>query len=393
VNTYQMEALQTAIDRGDIHLVKQAIDQGAQPKLLFIYAIRDIDSVDILALLLENGFNIHADANMIIRQWMGASESGSFRNNRPVKLDLLDFISGYCLEKPKEIEKFKSSILLKSLLFRIGLENNNLNIMKFAVLIGVNKNEALNAALNRYYAKNHGHSRKIDYAIIEFIVNANIEFTKDTITNAVCFKYSEVLDALSHMHDLEYGYEVAYRYENGTLLNYFTHRGVSKEAQSFAKMKVSASKGNIKELRKAVNEGANVKAIGTDVIVEVINKNRVEVLKYLHDAGLFLDTSLNMYLNEAMAHYKAYDAISYLIEQGLDITNVKNVPIDFKKRYPAIADMWEKRFSDIFEYTIYLAREVHPKVEGKEKEEVLKYIAALSTLPYVVKKSEEKSHA
>lgn len=386
-------ALQAAINISDVDLAKQAIDQGAKPEALFIYAIQDLDNTEILALLLDHGFNLHADANKMFNLWMGSSESGSWRNNRPAKLDVLAFISGYYLDKPDALIKFTSSILQKSLLFRLGLGNNILSMMKFAVLIGTNKNEALNSALNRYYAINRENTtRKIDYDIIEFLLNATTEFTEITISNAVFFKYREVLNALRRRQDLEYGYEIAYSYDKNDLCEFFIERGVSKKAQCVAKMKVSAIKGNLKALRKAVNEGADVNVIDTDVMVEVINKNHVEVLKYLHESGLFIDPSFNQHLNEAMRQHEAYDTLSFLIEQGLDITNVTNMPKDYKKQYPVFADMWEKGFSDIFDYTVYLAKEVHPKARGKKKEEILTIIAELSTLPYVVKMSQEKPH-
>jgi hypothetical protein len=388
-----LEALQNAINMGEVNFVKQIINQGAKPELLYIYALRDINSIEILEVLLDNGFNIHADANMIIRQWMGASESGSFRNGSPVRIDLLSFISQYYLDKPKELEKFSSSILLKSLLFRIGLENNDVNIMQFAILIGVEKNEALNSLLNRYYTKDEDNQKKKTYyEVIEFILKSNIVFKEITISNAVFFNYTEVLNVLESQNDLAYGYEIAYGYENDDLLVFFDKKGLSKELQKIAKMKVSAIKGDMKELRKVVDEGVDVKALDLDVVVQIINKNHVEVLKYLHSAGLVLDISLNAYLNEAVKFHKAYDTVSYLVQEGFDICNIKNIPLDYKELYPVLSDIWEKRFSDIFDYTVYLATQVLVKVDGKEKEEVLSNIAELSSLAYVIRKSQEKSN-
>jgi hypothetical protein len=388
-----LEALQNAINMGEVNFVKQIINQGAKPELLYIYALRDINSIEILEVLLDNGFNIHADANMIIRQWMGASESGSFRNGSPVRIDLLSFISQYYLDKPKELEKFSSSILLKSLLFRIGLENNDVNIMQFAILIGVEKNEALNSLLNRYYTKDEDNQKKKTYyEVIEFILKSNIVFKEITISNAVFFNYTEVLNVLESQNDLAYGYEIAYGYENDDLLVFFDKKGLSKELQKIAKMKVSAIKGDTKELRKVVDEGVDVKALDLDVVVQIINKNHVEVLKYLHSAGLVLDISLNAYLNEAVKFHKAYDTVSYLVQEGFDICNIKNIPLDYKELYPVLSDIWEKRFSDIFDYTVYLATQVLVKVDGKEKEEVLSNIAELSSLAYVIRKSQEKSN-
>jgi ankyrin repeat protein len=397
-----MGVLQAAINIGDLGLAKQAIHQGAKPESLFLSAILNLGSAEILELLIENGFDIHANKNMIVTEWMGTSAIGyKWKSGKP---DLLAFISEYYIDKPESIVKFNSlGPTEKSRLFRMGLDSNHFTMMKFAFMIGANKNEALNSALYRYYAKNdenstHTHatmfknhkSEKVDYEIIEYILSANIQFEKITISNAVCFQYTVLLNALSCMHDLEYGYEMAYKYEDDDLQDYFICRGVSKEVQHFAKMKVSASKGNIKELRKAVNDGANLEMLDTDVIVSVINENHVEVLQYLYEAGVLFDTSLNRYLNKAMGYHKAYETITYLVELGFDITSVKNIPREYKKRYPIVADMWEKRFRDIFDYTVYLAREVHPKVEGKEKEEVLGRVAQLSALPYVVKRSKGK---
>ncbi len=48
------------------------------------------------------------------------------------------------------------------------------------------------------------------------------------------------------------------------------------------------------------------------------------------------------------------------------------------------------RFKNIFEYTLYLARDIYPALEGKEKEEILKRVAQLSALVYVKKMSEER---
>jgi len=384
--------LLAAINIGDLDLAKQAIEQGAKPASLFLYAILNIANVETLQLLIENGFNIHADTNMILTEWMGSSPISSWEGRKLKRHDLLAFVTEYYLDKPKSIEKFRSwGPSDKSRLFRMGLDNNNLNMMKFSILIGVNKNESLNSALNRYHAKEHETSRKVSYEIIEYILDSGINFGQITITNAVCFNYTEILNAMSSMSDLEYGYEMAYTYENDALQNYFIDRGVCKEAQNFTKMKISAIKGNLKDLRNAVNNGANLDALGTDIIVEIINKNHVEILKYFHASGIVFDRSYNQYLNTAMNAHNAYESITYLIELGLDISSIGNIPRDYQKVSPSFFDMWEKRYRNVFNYTVYLAKEVYPRREGKKKEEVLKRIAELSTLPYVIKMSEEKS--
>ena len=399
-----MGVLQAATNIDDLDLAKHAINQGAKPASLYLNAVRNLSSPELLRLLIENDFDIHAEKNILLTEWMGSSLMGQ-RNWKAIKYDLMAFICEYYLEKPKSIEKFKSwSQSEKLRLFGEGLGSHNFIMMKFAILIGANENEALNSALNRYYEKSQGSmsstpstmlkshkSSKSDHGIIEYILNSNITFNKVTISNAVCFKYSELLHALSRIDDLEYAYEMAYKYEDDALCDYFIDRGVSKEAQSSAKIKVSAIKGNIKALHQAVNEGTDLQMLDTGFIVEVINENQLESLKYLYDLGLLVDTSLNVCLDKAMSYYKAYETISFLIEIGLDITCIKNISRPYKKKYPALFDMWEMRFSDIFDYTIYLAKEVHPNAQGKEKEEILQRIAQLSSLPYVIKMSQEKS--
>jgi hypothetical protein len=211
-----------------------------------------------------------------------------------------------------------------------------------------------------------------------------------TISRAVCFEFLDIVNAISNKDDLEYGYEMAYTYEKEELCQYFIDKGVSSDAQNLAKMRVSAKKGNIKELRSAINSGADIKALDRETLVEIIEKNQVAALKFLCEAGVSIDSSLNTYLNDAIARHKAYESVVYLIEQGLDITSIKNLPREFKKEYPLLADMRDKRFKNIFEYTIYLARDLHPTLEGKQKEEILKRVAQLSALPYVKKMSEEK---
>ena len=398
-----MGVLQAAININDYALVKQAIDQGAKAASLYINTVFNLDSIQILQLLIENDFGIHADNNAILTEWMGTSEKNRGGESKPIKYDLLAFICEYYLEKPNSIEQFKSwRSPDKSRLFRMGLSINNFKMMKFAVMIGVNKNESLNSALYQRYALKQGniHSNMLknhkgedlSHEIIEYLLNSNITFNKVTISNAVCFQYTELLDALSLSRDLEYGYEMAYKYKNDNSCKYFIERGVSKEAQYIARMNISAIKGDIKELRKAINDGANLQTLDLNVIVEVINQNQVESLKCLHDSGLLINSDLNQYLDTAMNQHQAYETITYLIELGLDITCVKNVPRPYKKKYPTISDMREKRFTDIFDYTIYLVKEIYPQAEGKEKEELLKTIAELSTLPYVIKRSEEKSH-
>jgi hypothetical protein len=396
--------LLAAINMSDFELAQKAINQGAKVKSLFLYSIIELASTKILKLLIENGLNIHAEKNTILREWIGASEIGGWGKKRVTKYDLLDFIASYYLDKTSSIENFQTlSLSDKSRLFRMGLDSNNFTMMKFAFLIGTNKNEALNSALYRYYANNHessvsthstmfknNKSEEIDYEIIKYIIDSDIEFEKATISNAVCFKYHTILEALHCSEDLEYGYEMAYKYEDNNLLDYFINRGVSKKAQSVAKMKVSIVKGDMKELHNAINEGASLQELDRSVIVEVINENQVKSLKYIHDSGVVLDLELNELLNNVMHQFKAYDSISYLVEQGFDITNVKNLPIAYKKRYPTLADMWERNFRDIFEYTVYLAKEILPTIDGKEKEMLLGRIAELSTLPYVIKRSQEK---
>lgn len=385
--------LLAAINIGDLDLAKQAIEQGAKPASLFLSAILTIANVEILQLLIENGFNIHANTNKILSEWMGSSAINWHGEKKTKRHDLLKFIIEYHLERPNSLEGFTSwNQSDKSRLFRMGLDTKDLNMMKFAVLIGVNKNESLNSALNRYYTKmQDSNNEKVNYEIIEYIINSNITFNEVIISNAVCFNYTELLNALSHNDDLEYAYEVAYSYENDSLQNYFIDKGVSKEAQHFTKMKISAIKGNIKDLRNAVHNGANLNTLGTDIIVEIINKNHVEILKYFHASGIVFDRSYNHYLNKAMNVHNAYESISYLIELGLDISSIGNLPQEYRNKYPSFSDMWEKRYRNIFNYTVYLATEVYPRREGKKKEDVLEKIAALSTLPYVIKMSEEKS--
>ncbi len=382
--------LLAAINIGDLDLAKQAIEQGIKPASLFLSAILTIANVEILQLLIENGFNIHADANIILSEWMGSSAINWHGEKRTQRHDLLKFIIEYHLQRPNSLEGFKSwNQSDKSRLFRMGLDTKDYNMMKFAVLIGVNKNESLNSALNGYYTKKQ--DEEVNYEIIEYILNSNIIFNKVIIANAVCFNYTEILSALRHNDDLEYAYEIAYSYENDSLQNYFIDKGVSKEAQHFTKMKISAIKGDIKDLRNAVHNGANLNTLDTDIIVEIINKNHVEILKYFHASGIVFDRSYNYYLNKAMNVHNAYESISYLIELGLDISSIGNLPREYRKKYPSFSDMWERRYRNIFNYTVYLATEVYPKREGKKKEDVLEKIAALSTLPYVIKMSERKS--
>ncbi len=382
--------LLAAINIGDLDLAQQAIEQGTKPASLFLSAILTIANVEILQLLIENGFNIHADANIILSEWMGSSAINWHGEKRTERHDLLKFIIEYHLERPNSLEGFKSwNQSDKSRLFRMGLDTKDLNMMKFAVLTGVNKNESLNSALNRYYTKKQ--DEEVNYEVIEYILNSNIIFNKVIISNAVCFNYTEILSALSNNDDLEYAYEMAYSYENDSLQKDFIDKGISKEAQHFTKIKISAIKGNIKDLRNAVNNGANLDTLGTDIIVEIINKNHVEILKYFHASGIVFDRSYNHCLNKAMNVHNAYESISYLIELGLDISSIGNLPREYRKKYPSFSDMWEKRYRNIFNYTIYLATEVYPRREGKKKEDVLEKIAEFSTLPYVIKMSEAAS--
>lgn len=381
--------LQAALNSDNFELAKQAVEQGAKPESLFLFAIQDFGSTKILQLLIENGFDIHADENALLTEWIGSCLPYEWGRKRSKREDFLAFIADYYIEKQESIEKFTFwRETNKSRLFRIGLDSNNVNMMKFSILIGADKSEAINVTLYRYYEKK---SEDFAYEIVEYLLNFDIEFDKVTISNAVSFNYAELLNALNRKDDLEYGYEMAYKYENDVLCKYFMDRGISKESQYATQMKISAIKGNLKALQEAIHYGADLKKIDTTVIVEIINENQIESLKCLYDAGLELTSKLNIYLDEAMRQHKAYETVAYLTEQGLDISSVKNLPREFKIKYPAIADMRENRFRDIFDYTMYLAKEIYPKIEGKEKEEILARIAALSSLPYVVKRSEGAS--
>jgi len=387
--------LLAAINLNDFKLAQQAINQGAKPASLFISAILKPGSTKILKLLLDNGFNIHAERNIILSQWMGSTLlSGWGDSNKFEQHDLLAFVADYYLDKPNAIEKFSTlRVHDKALLFKIGLSENHFNMMKFATLIGADKNEALNYALYRYYEQQKSNYQKIDYDIIAYLLNADIQFKKIIILNAVSFHYTELLNALSKPHDLAYAYEMAYKYQKEALQKYLIERGVSKEAQSIAIMKVAAIKGDMKTLRNTLNEGADIKAINQEVLIEIIHANQIESLKYLHASGVVLDASLNECLNNAMSMHKAFETISYLIEVGLDITYINHLPYEYKKQYPIMADMSEKRFNNIFSYTLYLAKVLYPTIKNKqkEKEEVLQKIAELSSMPYVIKRSKEKS--
>jgi len=396
--------LQAAIDRDDFELVKQAIDEGAQPQSLFIYAIRGLSSPKILQLLLENGFNIHAENNMILREWMGSSPIGGGEKWTSTQYELLACIFNYYLDRPDSIEKFNSlRVSDKKRLFLIGLYSNNFTMMKFAIMIGADKNEALNTAHRQYKSYKEGDIGSIystiykdnnlgvvDYKIIEYILNSDIKLNKMSISRAVCFEFMDIVNAIKEKADLEYAYEVAYSYEKEDLCQYFIDKGVSAYTQNLAKMRVSAIKGDIKALTNAVNAGADISELERETLVEILYKNQVQTLKFLCESKVGIDTVLNNYLNEAIANHKAYESVAFLIEQGFDITAIKTLPLEFKKAYPAFADMKEKRFKNIFEYTLYLARDIYPALEGKEKEEILQRVAQLSALDYVKKMSEER---
>jgi hypothetical protein len=396
-----MGVLLAAMKISDVALAKQAIEQGAKAHSLFLYAVANLESPEILELVIENGFNIHADKNLILTEFMGSSALGY--KWKAAKLPLLEFIAGYYVDKPASIEKFTSLRLSEKLrLFRMGLDSNHINMMKFAFLIGADENEALNSTFYRYYAhkeassvsnatmfQNHKHGR-VDYEIIEFMLATEPRFKEGTISNAVCFNYTELLSALKSDEDLAYAYEMAVKYQKEELCKALVERGVSKEAQHFAQMRVAVIQGDLKALRQAVNEGAKLEALDRATLLKVIQQNQVGSLHYLWESGIVFDKSFNQDLDKAMRFHKAYDAISYLVEIGLDITAIKIMPDEYKKAYPILADMWKRRFQNIFDYTLYLAKEVYPKTEGTDQEQILKNIAELSSLPYVLKRSEQK---
>jgi len=385
--------LQAAINRADVALAKQAIDQGANPASLFLSSILNPGSIEILALLLDNGFNIHADKNMILTEWMGSTVIHGWGDTKFERHDLLGFVAEYYVDKPEAIEKFKTLRLPdKSLLFRLGLGYNNYHIMKFAFLIGAEANAALNSALHRYYAsKKREPNKTVDYDIIAYLLSHPIAYKKATISNAVCFGYRELLEALCRMEDLAYAYEMALKYQKPDLLSYFKDKGVSSQAQTLAKMKVAAIQGELKALAQAFQEGAKIEQVDQTLIEEVIYENQVASLQYFSDLGLLYDAPLNDCLNKAMALNRAFETISYLVECGLDITAVNKLPKEYSKKYPILADMWTKRFRNIFDYTLHVVQEVYPKTEATQQEAVLRNISQLATLPYVIKRSKEAS--
>ncbi|MBN2816417.1 MAG: hypothetical protein JXQ67_07005 [Campylobacterales bacterium] len=379
------KALMQACEEGDVVAVKESLAKGAKTTSLFKYTLFNLESTEILQLLLESGFNIYADVNEIVSHWMGG-----WRDSRPTKLVLLDFFCSYYLQQADALERFSTLILNKSLLFRLGLDDNNINIMKFAVLIGMQKSVVLFSALNRYYTNNSTY-KKIDYEIIEYLLSLEIELNEENIARAVCFGYTEIIETLSSIDELEYGYEMAYLYNKADMCQYFIGRGVSKEAQNFTKMKIAAMRGDVKILRKVVNDGAELAMIDEKSLVEIIRQNRAEVLEYLYESGFVFSHSLQEHFYELMHNYTAYDALSYLFSIGFDITTLKSLPREYKKHSPAFADMFERGIGDVFDYTLYLAKELYPNVDQSQKELLLQRVAELSTLPYVRKKSEEKS--
>lgn len=401
-----MSVLQAAITIGDFDLAQQAIRQGADVKSLYIYAVRHISNTQILELLLENGFNLHAENNMMLSEWMGSSKIAGGESWTSTNDELLAFVLEYYLKNPHLMEKFYSlRVPDKKRLFLIGLYSNNLTMMKFAIMIGADKTEALNTAHRQYHSYKSGNVGSIystlykknkegvvDYAIIEYLLASNIKFNQMTIARAVCFEFHDILNAIREKEDLEYAYEMAYQYENDALCQYFRDKGVSIEAQNRAKMRVSALKGDIKELQNAIKNGADVKSLDRERVIEIIQKNQVETLKLLCNSGLQIERSIKSCFHDAVHQHKAYDTISYLIEEGHDISSIRTIPQEYKKRYPAFADMQEKRIHNIFEYTLHLVKEVYPESEGRQKEKTLQRIAELSALPYVKKMSEEQSY-
>ncbi|MBN2816416.1 MAG: hypothetical protein JXQ67_07000 [Campylobacterales bacterium] len=402
--TLLMGVLQAAINSSNVSLAKMVLNQGANPASLLIYDVRNIDSPELLELLIQNGLNIHAENNMLLSEWMGSSSMSGGEKWKDTNEKLLAFLFEYYMQRPEAMKKFESlKSIDKKRLFQIGLFSNNLTMMQFAILIGADKNEALSTVYSQYNANKDGNIGSIysilytnneagivNEDIVKYILDSGVEFSKTTIARAVQFSYQEVLDALSCMDDLEYGYEMAYRFDNTALGNYFVKRGVSPEVQSYVAMKVSAITGDIQSLRKAIHEGADVQALASSVIVEILNKNQRETLEYLYDSGVIFEESLSKHLHDALNYHSAYESVAYFIELGFDISGVKNIPPKFKERYRAYSDMWERRVRDVYAYTIYLVKDIYPKLEGKEQERVLNTIAQLSSLPYVIQKSQER---
>lgn len=382
--------LRAAINRNDFALAKEALSQGAAVENLALHDIETLESTQILELLIQNGLDIHTKKNMLLTIWLGSSLIGEIGHGKKAKHHLLSFLCEHYLEDRNALEKFSSlREVNKIYLFREGLGRDNLKMMQFALLIGADKNSALSSALNRYYKKD-AEDTQVAHETVLYILNSNILFSKITLTNAVFFNHTDVLNAITRKEDLEYAYEMAYHYEKEELCQYFIDKGLSSDAQNLAKLRVCAKKGDVKELRGALAAGADIKALDRETLVEIIYKNQVHALRLLCEAGVVIDSSFNSSLDEAMSRHKAFESVSFLIEQGLDITAIKNLPQEYKKEYPAFADMRERRFKNIFDYTIYLARDLHPTLEGKEKEEILKRVAQLSRLPYVMQMSQER---
>ena len=380
------KSLMQACEVGDVTTVKECLAKGAKVTPIFKYTLFKLESTEILQLLLEGGFNIYADVNEIVSYWMGGWE-----DSRATNFTLLDFFCSYYLEQADALQRFSTLILNKSLLFRLGLDENSINIMKFAVLIGAPKSAVLFSALNRYYANNSMY-KKVDYTIIDYLLSLDIKLSKDNIAGAICLGYVEVIETLQDMDDLEYGYEIAYMYSKEEICDYFVGRRVSKEAQNLAKMKISAIRGDVKTLRKSVNDGAELARLDEVSLIEIIKQNRVEVLEYLYASGFVFPQSLQEHFDAFMHEYEAYDALSYLVSLGFNLTTLKSLPREYKKHSPAFADMFARGYCDVFDYTLYLAQELYPSAEQSQKELLLQRVAELSTLPYVRKKSEERAH-
>ena len=398
-----MGVLQAAINTSDVSLAKMALEQGANASSLLIYDVGNIDSAELLALLIENGLNIHSENNRLLSEWMGSSSMSGGEKWKGTNEELLNFLFDYYMDRPEALKKFDTlKATDKKRLFQIGLFSNNFAMMQFAILIGADKNEALSTVYSQLNANKDGNLGSIyttiyknneagvvNTDIIKYILDSGVALSKATIARAVQFSYQEVLDAINFKEDLEYGYEMAYRYENDLLRNYFISRGVSIEVQHCVAMKVSAILGDIQSLRKAVHEGAKPQTLGSENLLEIINANQRESLEYLYEAGAVFQESLTEHLHNALNNHSAYESVAFLIEIGFDISSVKNIPPKFKERYGAYSDMWQRRVSNVYEYTLYLVQERYPKLEGKEKESLLNTIAQLSSLPYVVKKSQD----
>jgi ankyrin repeat protein len=304
------------------------------------YDIIEKNETENIKLHIQNGADIHYYRNHLLKRIMMSKN-----------YDLLRWVIRYSNEKIKNKKNFMSlSEEFKYRILRYAISINDYEILAFVLEIGVDKRKGVEDA----------------------ILNKNLEVLEYFVKYGI---------------DIKHAFTYSIAINNIDLIKYFLEKGAIIDNDAGIGLSIASENNNIDIMNYLIEKGAIVSAGNNIAMNSAAENGRLEAIELLikHGADIHLNGDKSMLLAIKNKHT---NVIKFFIENGMNPLVIDKIPTIVKKEYPIIEDMIKHEISNIFEYTVFLAKNIYPTLKGAKKEKTLQLLAELSSLPYIKNRSQ-----